>query len=236
MMPALADTTMVKVGVKKNMSAQLMTPDGPGPYPAILVLHTSGGLQSGDLEFAKRLVQEGYVTLVPSFLEAYGIRPQNRQSAFTIYAEPIYLDFIASLETLRSNEKVNGKKVAAIGFSNGGYFALWLAGTGQVQAGISYYGALTGAGTDKSLNRFRQAFSSKSAPVLILHGSDDSTVPVKNAIELDTILNAAQSPHEFHQYVGAEHRFERDSGASNEAAAADAWQRSQAFLNEFLKK
>ncbi len=236
MMPALADTTMVKVGVKKNMSAQLMTPDGPGPYPAILVLHTSGGLQSGDLEFAKRLVQEGYVALVPSFLEAYGIRPQNRQSAFTTYAEPIYLDFIASLETLRSNEKVNGKKVGAIGFSNGGYFALWLAGTGQVQAGISYYGALSGAGTDKSLNRFRQAFSSKSAPVLILHGSDDSTVPIKNAIELDTILNAAQSPHEFHQYVGAEHRFERDSGASNEAAAADAWQRSQAFLNEFLKK
>jgi len=236
MIPALADSTMVKVGVNKNISAQLMTPDGPGPYPAILVLHTSGGLQSGDLDFAKRLVQEGYVALVPSFMEAYGIRPQTRQSTFTTYAEPIYADFIASLEMLRSNEKVNGKKLGAIGFSNGGYFALWLAATGQVQAGISYYGALSGAGTDKALNRFRQTFTSKSAPVLILHGSNDSTVPVRSAIELDTILTAAQSPHEFHQYMGAEHRFERDGGANNEAAAADAWQRSQAFLNEYLNK
>jgi len=83
-----------------------------------------------------------------------------------------------------------------IGFSNSGYFSLWLAAAGQVQAGVSYYGALSGAGTDRTLSRFRQVFTSASAPVLILHGTNDSTVPVLKAIELDAILAATQTPHE----------------------------------------
>lgn len=232
--PASADAGSIKVGVNKNMDAQLMTPDGPGPYPAILLLHTSGGLQSADLDYAKHLVAVGYVVLVPAFLDAYGIRARTRQLTFTTYAQPIYADFVASLDLLRSNDKVDGRKLGAIGFSNGGYFALWLAATGQVRAGISYYGALTGAGTDRSLSRFRQVFTNTSAPVLILHGTDDSTVPVAKAIELDSILTAAQSRHEFRQYPGAEHRFDRDGGAGNEAAAADAWQRTQGFLNKNL--
>ena len=100
-MPALADSTTIKVGVNKNIDAHQMTPDGPGPYPAILVLHTSGGLQAGDFEFAKRLVQEGYVVLVPAFLEAYGIQAKTRQSTFTTHAQSIYADFGASLDLLR---------------------------------------------------------------------------------------------------------------------------------------
>jgi len=58
-LPAFADSTSIRVGVNKNMEAQLMTPDGPGPYPAILLLHTSGGLQAADLDYAKRLVAQG---------------------------------------------------------------------------------------------------------------------------------------------------------------------------------
>jgi carboxymethylenebutenolidase len=235
-LPAFADTTSIKVGVNKNMFAQLMTPDGPGPYPALLLLHTSGGIQSGDYDYAKRLVAEGYVVLVPSFLDAYGITAKTRQLTFTTYAEPIYADFVAILEVLRSNNKVNGKKLGAIGFSNGGYFALWLAATGQVQVGVSYYGALSGAGSDSSLNRFQQVFSATSSPVLVLHGANDSTVPVRKAIELTNILTEKQASYQFHQYDGAGHRFDRDGGASNEAAADDAWQRTIASLSKVLKE
>ena len=78
---------------------------------------------------------------------------------------------------LRANPKVAGGKVAAIGFSNGGYFAMWLAGAGKVDAGVSYYGALSGAGSDKTLSRFKSTFSANSSPVLILHGTSDRTVP-----------------------------------------------------------
>lgn len=232
---AAAETTSIKLGVSKGMNAELLLPDGPGPYPAILLLHTSGGLQAADLDYAKRLVEAGYVVAVPAFLDAYGIKAKTRQAAFTAYGQQIYDDLVAGLEQLRGNPKVNPKKLGALGFSNGGYFALWLAATGQVQVGISYYGALTGAGSDRTLERFQQAFSAGSSPVLILHGTDDSTVPVRKAVELEAILSAAKAPHDFHQYADAEHRFDRDRRAGNDAAAADAWSKSQEYLTRYLK-
>jgi carboxymethylenebutenolidase len=233
--PALAASTLVKAGANQNMQAHLMTPDGPGPYPAILLLHTSGGLDSHDLKFGERLVKEGYVVLVPAFLEAYGILPRNRADSFTSKAQAIHDDFVASLEQLRRNPKVDGGRIAAIGFSNGGYFAVWLAATSKVRAGISWYGALSGAGSDTSQARFQQVASDKSSPILILHGSRDDTVPIGAAARLNGILDAARAPHEFQQYQGAEHRFDRAPGASNETAAADAWTRTLNFLNANLQ-
>jgi carboxymethylenebutenolidase len=231
-----ADSVSVRVGVKKDMDAQLMTPQGNGPYPAILLLHTSGGLQSGDLDFARQLVSEGYAVLVPSFLAAYNIKAKNRQESFTLYAEPIYADFKSCLDDLKTNPRVDARRLGAVGFSNGGYFAMWLAAKGDVQAGVSYYGALTGAGTDRSLSRFTQSFNPSSSPVLILHGTDDSTVPVAKATELDELLTGIPVPHSYYQYAGAEHRFERDHGAANDAAATSAWDKTLDFLQTQLKR
>lgn len=234
---ARAETATIMVGVGNKMRAFLMTPDGPGPYPAILVLHTSGGLQGADTAYAEQLVRQGYVALVPAFMEAYGITARTRRDTFVGSAQPIYNDFVAALDMLSRHAKVKGAKLGAIGFSNGGYFAVWLAATGKVQAGISYYGALTGAGSDPSLGRFRDIFTKASAPVLILHGTADGTVPVQAAQHLGEIIAAAQSPYELQLYPGVDHRFERTPSApAADAAAADAWQRTQAFLAKNLRQ
>jgi len=232
---AHAETTQLLVGVHQNMHAVLIAPDGPGPYPGILLLHTSGGLKSADLDYAQQLAKLGYVTLVPSFLDAYGITARSRRETFLDDAQPIYADLVAALQTLQQQPKVAGRKLGAIGFSNGGYFAMWLAATGKVQAGVSYYGALSGAGTDRNLDHFHDIFTHDSSPVLILHGTDDDTVPARAAQHLDALLEAAGSPHELKLYEGAGHQFERMPGlAADDAAAADAWQRTQAFFARYL--
>lgn len=230
---ARARTADVMVGVKQNMHAVLITPDGGGPYPAILLLHTSGGLKQADLDYGQRLSQQGYVVLVPAFLAAYGITPRERRATFTTDADAIYADFVAALDMLERNPQVAGSKLGAIGFSNGGYFAIWLAATGKVRAGVSYYGALTGAGTDRGLRRFETAFNKSSAPVLILHGMVDGTVPVTAAQRLGQIVAAAGSPYEMKLYDGVGHSFDRVP--SDSAAAVDAWQRTVAFFAKYLK-
>ena len=125
--PVSADQTEITVGVRNRMHATLVTPDGPGPYPGVLILHTSGGLEDADLAYANRLAGEGYVCLVPAFMAAYGLSSESRFDAFTRDGDAIYADLVAALAALQSNPKVNGSKLAAIGFSAGGYFAVWLA-------------------------------------------------------------------------------------------------------------
>ena len=229
--PAFAETSTLTVGVKRQMNATLFAPDGPGPYPGVLILHTSGGLKSADLDYAKHLSEQGYVCLVPAFMEAYGITALSRVQTFTSDAENVYGDLANGVDVLRANPKVAGGKVAAIGFSNGGYFAMWLAGTGKIDAGVSYYGALSGAGSDKTLSRFSSVFNEKSSPILILHGTSDRTVPVASAERLAEIVQRAGSPVTIQLYQGADHQFERDlRNDAMRAAATDAWDRTLAFL------
>ncbi|HEY3918027.1 MAG TPA: dienelactone hydrolase family protein [Stellaceae bacterium] len=234
-LPARADQGSLTVGVKQNMSAYLFTPGGSGPYPGILLLHTSGGLGGADIAYAKQLSAQNYVVLVPAFMAAYGITGRTRQTTFTTFADPVYADLVAALDTLAHNPKVAGRKLGAIGFSNGGYFAMWLAATDKVSAGVAYYGAFTGAATDRGLSRFRGAFNKGSAPVLILHGMADETVPVFAAENLGSIVQSAGSPYEIKLYDGAGHEFERVGGSQNAAAAADAWPRTLAFFAKYLQ-
>jgi carboxymethylenebutenolidase len=231
-----ADRQKIEFGVHRKMTAVLMTPDGPGPFPGILLLHTAGGLESADLDYAQRLTREGYVVLAPYFLRAYPaftLLKIGRREIFTTNGQSIYDDFVDGLSLLRAHPRVRGRKVGAIGFSAGGYFAVWLAATNQVQAAVSYYGALTAAGGDDNLVRFRKLFNRTSAPVLILHGTADLTVPFSSAVRLDAILTAAQTPHEFYRYpVG--HRFDRDLGDDN-PVPEEAWRRTRAFFRQTLE-
>src|SRR5258708_15474458 len=78
------------VGVRKNMEATLYTPDGPGPFPSVLVLHTSGGISETDRGYCAKLAREGYICIAPAFLRAYGIiSPELRKKSFISYSKAI---------------------------------------------------------------------------------------------------------------------------------------------------
>jgi carboxymethylenebutenolidase len=251
---ARADETTIDVGVRGSMHATLITPDGPGPFPGVIVLHTSGGLQTADLAYARALADEGYVCLVPAFMAAYGLDANSRQATFTNDAQSIYADLVQAVGALKRNPHVQGAKIGAVGFSNGGYFAVWLALAGAVQAGVGYYGAYSGANTDASETRFRQTANASSSPVLILHGAADATVPVGLARRLAKILEDANAPVEIHVYPDTGHLFDRGgfsptaafgknaklsdlAGADpgDDAADSDAWSQTLAFFAAHLR-
>src|SRR6476620_193514 len=85
----------VTVGVRKNMESTLYVPKGPGPFPTVRVMHTSGGISEADRGYCANLAREGYICQAPAFLRAHGItNPELRRKSFTSEARPIYDDFV----------------------------------------------------------------------------------------------------------------------------------------------
>src|SRR5262245_13535721 len=230
-----ADAVKIQTGVNQKMEATLYMPAGAGPFPAVLVLHTSSGLRPSDHGYASRLADQGYVCLVPDFFTPYDLSDSNRRLTFTTHGKAIYADFVAARDMLKKMKEVQADRIGAVGFSNGGYWALLLAARGDIQAGVGYYGAVTGAGTDNSLSTFRAAFSSSSSPVLVLHGARDDTVLPRYAEHLKSILVEAKAPFEYQMYESAGHSFERGKNP-DPGAADDAWQRSLRFFDTTLGK
>ena len=58
-------TQTVTVGVRKNMEATLFTPNGPGPFPTVLEMHTSGGISEADRGYCANLARAGYICIAP---------------------------------------------------------------------------------------------------------------------------------------------------------------------------
>lgn len=233
---AIQQSSISGLGPTKKVRAEFIMPDGQGPFPAVLILHTSGGVTKYDIAYAEQLAKEGYACLVPYYLDAYSISYGTRNWATTVYAANILADFTAEIQYLKDRPKINKEKIGAVGFSMGGYWALILAGMERVQAGVSYYGALTG-GTVNSETRyhFEDIFTQHSSPVLVLHGKDDMTVNVKYAQQLADMLKGKSCVCELHLYPNAGHRFDR-GGSLCAPAAGDSWEKTLAFLKKYLRK
>jgi carboxymethylenebutenolidase len=223
----------VTVGVRKNMESTLYVPKGPGPYPTVLVMHTSGGISEADRGYCANLAREGYICQAPAFLRAHGINsPELRRKAFTSEARPIMEDFREIVEEMQAMPQARKGAACVVGFSNGGYFAALIASGGRVKAAVSYYGTFTGANTDKNLDKMRERWKAGSSPFLILAGEGDTTIGADTPRRLETIIKGVGAPYELKMYPGAGHDFDRSgtTGPNNAAAAADAWQRTLAFL------
>lgn len=219
----------IGVGLKHDISTAVFVPDGQGPFPGMLVLEKSLGVEPLTLQYARRLADAGYVSFVPYYMEAYGLVGERRGEAFTRSADAILADLAEAANELRHYEKVGGRKVGAVGFSNGGFFAVMLAAHGDVQAAVDYYGAITGFGTDKELFRIKSALTAQSSPMLLLVGDKDGYY--RPTLHLGALLRDAQVPHVVHVYPGDPHEFEKFSARD----AEDAWGRTIAFLGRWLK-
>ena len=61
---------------------EIYYPDGSGPFPAVLALHTSGGFRSINHLF-QRYVNDGFAVYVPDFFTSHGITTRKRMETFS---------------------------------------------------------------------------------------------------------------------------------------------------------
>jgi dienelactone hydrolase len=159
--------------VAEPIQHEVQYPHSPGPFPAVLVLHTSGGFHTVKPQITK-YVHAGYAVYAPDFFKRHGITRANRFETWTTYRQAIEQELQELIALARKDPEVDANNIFAVGFSNGGYWATYLAAKGLVNAAASHYGVWSwppSAGFDGYPANY---LDEKSNPVLAIHGDQDS--------------------------------------------------------------
>jgi dienelactone hydrolase len=137
---------------KGPFTAQLLHPQGSGPFPTIIALHGCGGLfnreddlQKRETDWADRLVGAGYAVLLPDSFTARGLRQICTARERTIFPKDRADDVAAAVEWLAKQPYVDSKRLALMGWSHGAMTTLWAVRSGfmvdapQLKAAIAFY-------------------------------------------------------------------------------------------------
>src|SRR3977135_4356699 len=123
----------------------LVTPDGSGPHPGVVVIHEVYGLNDQIKEICQRFASAGYAALAVDLFT-----DRNRAICMTRYMAGLLLgsvnahgvsDLQSALTYLARNRDVDAKRMGAIGFCMGGGFAIaWACTDSRLKAIAPFYG------------------------------------------------------------------------------------------------
>jgi carboxymethylenebutenolidase len=228
----------------------VLTPDGTGPWPAIIIYMDAGGIRPTLLDMAARLAGNGYVVLVPDLFYRFG--PYGPLVPKELFASGDFMAVIGPLMATTDNRKaaedskallayldsrgdVAGSKIGTVGFCMGGGVALTVAGTfpDRVAAAASFHGGnlATDAPTSPHL------LAPKIAAEVYVAGADhDSSYPPEMADRLEKALTEAGVDYRAEIYAGAAHGWMKpDFPIYDEAAAERGWREMLALFDRTLR-
>jgi len=202
--------------------------EAKGKLPAVLVVHENRGLNPHIEDIARRLALAGFMAFAPDALTPLGGYPGDEDKARELFAKldqaKTREDFVAAVELLARRPDGNGR-VGTVGFCWGGGMVNTLATrVPTLGAAIAFYGMAPELA----------AVSRIKAPLQLHYAEHDDRINA-SAPAYGAALQAHHVKYEVFRYPGTQHGFNNDTTPRfDKAAAAQAWQRTLAFLQEHL--
>jgi len=220
-----------------ELPATLIRPDGPGPFPAIVIAHDCSGLggrsSGGPRRWATELVARNYVVLMPDSFTPRGLPDgvciagsANRAAAApSIRAADVY----GALALLRTLPYVDGARIGLMGGSHGGattLAALVEPGNADPLAAAKRHGFAAAIALYPSCGNRYGAWAPRRdqgvpgpvtsyggvyrplGPLLILTGAEDDWTPAAHCQEMARTSAAAGLPVAITVYPDAHHAFD----------------------------
>jgi carboxymethylenebutenolidase len=237
-----SNVKLIDVQITPELRGVIATPPetaGPGPYPAVVMVHEVFGIDTQMRAQITRLAEAGYVVLMPDLFSRGGARKCLTATfkALTKGEGQAFEDVESAKAKLLARSDTT-KKIGVIGFCMGGGFALLLASRGFDASAVNY----------GMLPKDLDAALEGACPIVGSFGGKDKQLP-DAATKLELALTKKQTVHDIKEYPDAGHAFMnphqaggpvigtllRISGAKpNPVAAQDAWQRIEKFFGEHL--
>jgi dienelactone hydrolase len=241
-----ADQQLISGGLIRgdHIQGYLAKPEGAGPFSAVIGLHGCGGMSdTTKRKLADELVGWGYVVLLVDSFATRGVE-HACTGGYSDIAGMRRSDAYGALAFLARQTFVDPQRVAAVGFSQGGWVALFVAEANSFEPFVG-----------PSNLRFRAvvalypickwAMGRLVIPTLILIGALDESTPAADCSDKIDAWGTDGPPIELVVYPGVHHSFyypELQPGRKifghwaeyNEEAATDATRRMREFLKRHL--
>jgi carboxymethylenebutenolidase len=220
------------------LDASLHTPDGTGPWPAVIMYPDAGGVRDTFHEMAQRLADLGYAVLLPNFYYRLGeIKPFDMKTVFgdaderkrlmtlvsSVSKEEATRDAGAMLDFLAEQPEVADAKVGTTGYCMGGGFALNAAGRfpDRVGAAASFHGGQIASTAPDSPHLLA---GSMQATVYVAGAENDQSFDDEQFQRLSAALKDAGVDHTLVTYPALHGFAVPDNPTYDEAAAARHWE------------
>jgi len=236
----------------EEIDAYSARPQGPGPFPGVVVIHHLPGWDEWTTEVVRKLAHHGYAAVSPHLYSRTGLSPdeagaaayQGLREGSDVIGQPdaqAMGDIAASARWLKSQPNANGK-VGCIGFCSGGRLAYLAAcQVEELDAAVDCWGGAVVRSERWPVNPNHPVAPidltpQMRCPLLGIFGNDDQFPTPEQVNETEQALKNAGKEFEFYRYDGAGHGFfATDRAGSRPEQAKDAWERVFAFYAKHLQ-
>lgn len=247
-------------GAPRAIPAAEVRPPGPGPFPAVILMHGCHGVSASTRQWAQWFRDHGYVALVVDSWTPRGIGDGCAPGP-DIPATERFDDAVGALRWLHARPYVDPRRVGVIGWSNGGVSALALINGPSLERARARGVELPPPGLAASVavypgGCFSLVHEQVIRPLLLLIGDADDWTLASECDRMVTAMRGRGSDATIVRYPGAFHYFDvvgqarvvlaevenrnRPGGccgatvAYDAAADADAHRRVEAFFGRYL--
>jgi len=186
--------------------------------PTVIALYGFGGDTSSMGDSSGQLADQGFAVYVLHFFDRTG-RVEAEKSAIVMNF-PVWMKTLwDGVSCVEQQAYVDPQRIGLVGFSLVGYLAMCGSSIDpRIKAVVEFFG-----GFPKEMRLFMR----RLCPTLILHGENDTIIPISEAHYLQKLLEDKKIPHEIKVYPGTGHGFDGE-------VWQDARIRSLAFLQKYL--
>lgn len=199
-----------KDGKRETIAGELRIPrPGTARLPAVILMHGGSGMGSHGDDWAQHLNSMGVATFVLDSFAGRGLI--NSESAGAVSVTSRIVDAYQALELLARHSRIDPDRIAIMGFSHGGWAALYssmkrfarMHGPADGRAFAAHIVFYPGC-----IQNYLEGDDIVDKPVRIFHGSADDQLPIEPCREYAARLRKAGKDVQLTEYAGAYHAFD----------------------------